>query len=76
MARPAIVEGDLMTKPVQEAEAGSIAGYDYGQPRIARSPVTIDEMRQLEATVGWSAEDSEVLQRHADLSIWSIRGGR
>ena len=55
-----------MSKPVQEAEAGSIAGYDYGQPRIARSPVTIDEMRQLEATVGWSAEDSEVLQRHAD----------
>jgi hypothetical protein len=50
-----------------EVETDSIAGYDYGRDDVARSPVSLDELRQLEATVGWSAEDAQVLQRHGDL---------
>lgn len=52
---------------IHETEASSIAGYNYGRAGVARSPVSLDELRQLEATVGWSAEDAEVLQRHRDL---------
>ncbi len=37
-------------------------GYDYG--RVARSPVTLEELRQIEMTVGWSDEDARILQRH------------
>jgi hypothetical protein len=37
-------------------------GYGYG--RVARSPVTLEELRQIEATVGWSDEDARILQRH------------
>ncbi len=52
---------------IDETEAGSIAGYDYGRTGVARSPVSLEELRQLEATVGWSAEDCKVLQRHEAL---------
>lgn len=45
----------------------SIAGYDYGSPKTARSPLSLEELRQLEQTVGWSDEDERVLHRHADL---------
>ena len=52
---------------IPEAEAGSISGYDYGRTGVAHSPVSIEELRQIEATVGWSVEDSETLRRHGDL---------
>lgn len=45
----------------------SIPGYDYGTQRSAASPVSEEELRQLEETAGWSAADAEVLNRHADL---------
>jgi hypothetical protein len=48
-------------------ETNTIAGYDYGRPGAARSPVSLEELRQLEATVGWTDEDAEILQRHGDL---------
>jgi hypothetical protein len=41
-----------------EVETDSIAGYDYGWTGVGRSPVSLDELRQLEATVGWSADPS------------------
>jgi hypothetical protein len=41
-----------------------IPGYDYGAPRISRSPVSLEELRQLEMAVGWSGEDARTLQRH------------
>jgi hypothetical protein len=34
---------------------------------VARSPVSLEELRQLEATVGWNADDAKVLERHGDL---------
>lgn len=52
---------------IHERETGSIAGYDYGQAGAAHSPLSIEELRQLEATVGWTAEDAKVLQRHENL---------
>ena len=59
-------ETKLMNKStvVHEAETDSIAGYDYGRPSAARSPVSLEELRQLEATVGWSGEDAELLLAH------------
>jgi Protoglobin len=53
--------------PVQIPATESIGGYDYGRSSVARSPVTLEELRQLEATVGWSDGDVEILQRHGDL---------
>lgn len=44
-----------------------ISGYDYGRPSVSHSPVTLDELRQIEATVGWSQADAELLQRHGDI---------
>jgi hypothetical protein len=44
-----------------------IAGYDYGRPDAARSPVSMEELRQLEAAVGWSQSDADTLQRHGDI---------
>jgi hypothetical protein len=45
----------------------SISGYDYGRPDIPRSPISLEELREIESTVGWTEEDAQVLQRHADL---------
>ena len=42
-----------------------IPGYDYGASNIAQSPVSLDELRQIEQTVGWSEADAEILYRHA-----------
>jgi hypothetical protein len=40
----------------------NIAGYDYGTSRAAHSPVTLDDLRALEASVGWTASDAEALR--------------
>jgi len=40
----------------------SIPGYDYGTARVRRSPVTLDELRQLEQAAGFSEEDQHALQ--------------
>ncbi len=57
-----------------------IPGYDYGTSRVARSPVTLDELHMLEQTVGWSAEDTdalklagEVLRDQAEAVVDSLR---
>ena len=38
-----------------------IPGYDYGASRAAHSPVTLDELRRLEQTVGWNKADDEAI---------------
>lgn len=53
--------------PDELAEPVQISGYDYGAANAARSPVSLEELRQLERTVGWTEEDAQVLHRHADL---------
>lgn len=65
------LEGETKTMSrstfVPEAETKSIAGYDYGRAGAAHSPVSLDELREIEATVGWTAEDARTLERHGDL---------
>jgi Protoglobin len=39
-----------------------IPGYDYGTPRAAHSPLKLNELRELEATVGWTRQDDEALK--------------
>lgn len=41
-----------------------IPGYDFGKPGSARSPVSLDELRHLEASAGWTNEDAAVLDSH------------
>jgi Protoglobin len=55
------------TLPVREREKGQIPGYDYGHSGSARSPLSSEELLQLEQTIGWSDEDIRVLQSHRDL---------
>ena len=38
-----------------------IQGYDYGNARVGRSPVTLTELRELEATVGWTSADKDAI---------------
>jgi pimeloyl-ACP methyl ester carboxylesterase len=45
----------------------SISGYDYARPSVARSPVSLDELREIEASAGWSEGDAETLQRHGQI---------
>jgi Protoglobin len=51
----------------QNTPLSSIPGYDYGTSRSAASPVSENELSQLEQTAGWTAADAEVLARHADV---------
>ena len=52
---------------MSKSEAVSIPGYDYGNPEAAHSPVSLEELRQIETTIGWSEEDAKALQRHGDI---------
>jgi hypothetical protein len=36
-------------------------GYEYGQSSVARSPVSLEELRQIEMSAGWSDDDARVL---------------
>ena len=45
----------------------AIPGYDYGSAKSASSPLTDEELRQLEQTVGWSDEDAKTLHKHEEL---------
>jgi hypothetical protein len=44
-----------------------IPGYDFGSVRSAHSPVSAEELRQLEQTLGWTADDEQLLRKHAVL---------
>lgn len=44
-----------------------IQGYDYGGARAAHSPVTLDELRLLEQTVGWAEADSGAIAMAAEV---------
>jgi hypothetical protein len=47
----------------------TVPGYQYGSPDIARSPITLDELRQLEQAVGWSDSDRQALQSHNQIFL-------
>jgi hypothetical protein len=52
---------------VDEPRAGSISGYNYGQPGVPRSPVSLEDLREIEATLGWTAEDGKLLKKHGEI---------
>ncbi len=35
----------------------AIPGYDYGTDKVARSPVTLEDLRELEEASGFTDED-------------------
>jgi len=44
-----------------------IAGYDFGANRVARSPVSLAELEELQHTLGWTAEDASWLSKAAPI---------
>jgi hypothetical protein len=52
---------------VTEGRKQSIPGYDFDSPQSAKSPVSMEEMRHLEQTLGWTGDDERLLRKHADL---------
>jgi hypothetical protein len=42
-----------------------IPGYDFVHQGIAESPVSSEELQQLEQTLDWTADDERVLRKHA-----------
>lgn len=44
-----------------------IAGYDYGTDRVARSPVSMDELHEIERAAGVTQEDVRWLQRAGEI---------
>lgn len=40
----------------------AISGYTYGLPQVSTSPVSMEELWQLEAAVGWTDEDAAWLR--------------
>ncbi len=44
-----------------------IPGYDFGTRKSAESPLTDEDLRNLEQTVGWTNEDRDILLKHAAL---------
>lgn len=43
----------------------NIPGYNFGSAQSAKSPVSIEELRHLEQTVGWTDDDAQLLKKHA-----------
>lgn len=48
-----------------------IAAYDDGRSVVAHSPVTLDELHEIEQTIGWSGMDTETLRRHEAIFVRS-----
>jgi protoglobin len=42
-----------------------IAGYDFGSAQSARSPLSAEELLQLEQTLGWTTNDAQWLRKPA-----------
>jgi hypothetical protein len=50
-----------------DPQVRQIPGYDFGSSNSAVSPLSEEELRQLEDTLGWTREDEEILFKHAHL---------
>jgi hypothetical protein len=44
-----------------------ISGYDFGSTTTAVSPVSSEDLLNLEETLGWTSDDELVLKKYADL---------
>ena len=56
-----------MTDPEQLAHTETIPGYDLGTKLIARSPLTLDDLKRLEQAVGLTDVDDRLLARAGEL---------
>jgi hypothetical protein len=45
----------------------NIPGYDFGTAASAWSPISPEELSNLEQTLGWTSEDEKLLQKHVEL---------
>jgi hypothetical protein len=55
-----------MTRSSNSRTSG-ISGYDFGSPDSAKSPVSAEELLQLEQTLEWTTDDARLLRKHAPL---------
>ncbi len=46
-----------------------IAGYDYGKSSSAHSPISLEELHELEASAGWNEDDAAVLRNHRQIFL-------
>ena len=44
-----------------------IPGYDFGARKSAESPLTDEDLRHLEQTIGWTDNDRDILHKHSAL---------
>jgi hypothetical protein len=58
----------------QNLEQVGIPGYDYGRSTVAHSPLSLDDLRTIEQTIGWTDEDAELLRRHREIFIRHAEG--
>jgi hypothetical protein len=45
----------------------TIPGYDFGSPATAQSPISLEDLANLEQTLGWTREDEQRLRKHTEL---------
>lgn len=46
-----------------------IPGYNYGKSGAAHSPISLKELQEIEQTLGWTAEDAEILREHEEFFV-------
>jgi len=49
----------------QTSARNQIPGYDYGNADSAHSLVSLQELHELETSVGWTDQDARILKEHA-----------
>jgi hypothetical protein len=54
---------------IQDRDQAQIPGYDYGRATTAHSPLTIEELHQLEQSVEWTEQDAHTLERHGHIFL-------
>ncbi len=50
-----------------ESHNPPIPGYGFGSLASAESPISLEDLAQLEQTVGWTAEDERILRERSEL---------
>ncbi|HLJ46397.1 MAG TPA: protoglobin domain-containing protein [Bryobacteraceae bacterium] len=50
---------------MKQSTTVEIPGYDFGDPAAAHSPISLGDLRQIEAAAGWTENDAAVLRKHS-----------
>jgi hypothetical protein len=54
----------MRARAEKNTAASEIPGYAFGSSGAAHSPLSLEELRELEQTVGWTDSDAQALLRH------------